>query len=306
MTITLDRLIKLLRNRNFILLLSFFLGLTLHQGARWTSRFFVPLIVFVMTLSMTSITGEIFQNPRRLIKPIMLSIAMNYLVLGGSMILLAYVMRLPQSYLVGFIVLAAVPPAVAVIPFTNFLGGDPDFSLVGFIACYLGAFIITPLTLTVFLGSQPGFQARIITLLVELIVLPFILSRLLVRFKVDDAIKPFKGTLINWSFFIVIYAIVGLNRMVFVRDPFSLTPLLVIVVLVTFIMGFLVENISDRLGVDAKTIMSLVLLGTSKNSGFAAGITIALFSAESTVPSTVTTVLMLLYVIYLDLRKRGS
>ncbi len=306
MSIPLQRLVKLFRNRNFILLLSFFLGLTLYQGARWTSRFFVPLIIFVMTLSMTSITGKIFQNPRRLIKPIITSLAINYLVLGGSMILLAYLMGLPQSYLIGFIVLAAVPPAVAVIPFTNFLGGDPDFSLVGFIACYLGAFIITPLTLTVFLGSQPGFQARIITLLVELIVLPFILSRLLVRFNVDEAIKPYKGTLINWSFFIVIYAIVGLNRDVFLGDPFSLTPLIVIVVLVTFILGFVVEKVSERLGVESKTITSLVLLGTSKNSGFAAGLTIALFEAESTVPSTVTTVLMLLYVIFLDLRKRGE
>ena len=83
LTIRLEGIVKLLRNRNFILLLSFFLGLTLNQGAIWASKFFVPLLIFVMTLSMTSITGSIFNNPKKWIKAITLSLTINYLVLGG-------------------------------------------------------------------------------------------------------------------------------------------------------------------------------------------------------------------------------
>ena len=48
----------------------------------------------------------------------------------------------------------------------------------------------------------------------------------------------------------------------------------------------------------------MVLLGTSKNSGFAAGIGLVLFGAETTVPATVTTVFMLLYAIFLDIVKK--
>ena len=199
----------------------------------------MPVLIFVMTLSMTNITKDILQNPTRWIKPITLSLVINYIILGGSMILLSYIFRLSQPYLTGFIVLAAAPPAIAVIPFTNFLGGDSDYSLVGFTACYIAAFVVTPLTLTVFIGSQPGFESKIFTLLIQLIILPFILSRMLLYFNLDERIKPYKGTLVNWCFFIIIYTIVGLNRLVFLRNPSSLIPLIVIVVLDTFILGYL-------------------------------------------------------------------
>lgn len=295
---------NLLRDRNFILILSLVFGLLLPQVAKWTERFLLLILIFVMTISMTSISGAIFKSPKRWLKPIAISLTINYIVLGGSMILLAYLLDLPRSYLVGFIVLASAPPAIAVIPFTSFLGGDNDYSLVGFTACYVGAFIFTPITMSVFLGSQPGFQIRIFTLLTELIIVPFILSRILVQYGIDKRIVTVKGTLINWSFFIIIYTIVGLNNEVFLREPLSLISLAIIALSATFILGYIVEKISKSAGVGPSKTMSIVLLGTSKNSGFAAGIAITLFSVESTVPSTLTTIFMLLYVIFLDLRTK--
>jgi BASS family bile acid:Na+ symporter len=255
---------------------------------------------------MTSITKKILESPGRWVKPIAVSIALNYLLLGGVMILLSYILKLQDPYRVGFIVLASAPPAIAVIPFTNFLGGDPDYSLVGFTACYLGAFLLTPLTLSTFLGSQPGFRFRILTLLSQLIIVPFLLSRLLVRFGVDERIAPYKGTMVNWSFFVIIYTIVGLNNEVFLRDPISLAPLAAIALVATFIIGYIVEKVSRSLEVGSSKTLSNVLLATSKNSGFAAGIAITLFSVESTVPSTLTTIFMLLYVIYLDIKKTSK
>jgi len=300
----LGQLVKLLRDRNFILILSLVLGLSLHQLARYTERVLLPILIFVMTISMTSVTKKILESPGRWVKPIAISLALNHFLLGGVMILLAYLLKLPDPYRVGFIVLASVPPAIAVIPFTNFLGGDPDYSLVGFTACYIGAFLLTPLTLSTFLGSQPGFQLRIITLLSQLIIVPFLLSRVLVRYSIDKRIGSYKGTMVNWSFFVIIYTIVGLNNKVFLRDPLSLVPLATIAIFATFVMGYIVEKISEALGAGPSKTLSNVLLGTSKNSGFAAGIAITLFSVESTVPSTLTTVFMLLYVIFLDLRKK--
>ena len=144
------------------------------------------------------------------------------------------------------------------------------------------AFLITPLTLSVLIGSQPGFQSKIITLLVQLIIIPFIISRLLLYFNVEERITSYRGTLINWSFFVIIYTIVGLNRTVFLRNPSSLIPLVVIVVLDTFVLGFLIEKAAYRANVDIKKGVNLVLFGTSKNSGFAAGLAITLFGVERT------------------------
>jgi hypothetical protein len=49
----------------------------------------------------------------------------------------------------------------------------------------------------------------------------------------------------------------------------------------------------------------MILLGTSKNAGLAAGLALTLFTRETAVPSTVQTISMLTYVIYLDLRMRN-
>ena len=300
--IKLYQLKRLLKDRNFILILSLILGLMFPQAAKWTERLFLPILMFVMTISMTNISGSIFQSPRKWLKPIVISLAINYIVLGGSMILLAYLMNLPYSYLVGFVVLASAPPAIAVIPFSNFLGGDNDYSLIGFTACYIGAFFFTPLIMSTFLGSQPGFQIRIFTLLTELIIIPFLLSRILVKYGIDKRIASVKGSLVNWSFFVIMYTIVGLNNEVFLREPISLSSLALVAISTTFILGYIVEKISKSAGIESNKTVSIVLLGTQKNSGFAAGIALTLFSVETTVPSTLTTIFMLLYVIFLDLR----
>jgi hypothetical protein len=47
----------------------------------------------------------------------------------------------------------------------------------------------------------------------------------------------------------------------------------------------------------------MILLGTSKNAGFAAGLALTLFNKQTAVPSTVQTIFMLSYIIFLDLKK---
>jgi len=48
----------------------------------------------------------------------------------------------------------------------------------------------------------------------------------------------------------------------------------------------------------------VILLGTSKNTGFAAGLALTLFSEQTAVPSTVQTIFMLSSVIFLNLKRR--
>ncbi|MBN1682282.1 hypothetical protein JW865_01865 [Candidatus Bathyarchaeota archaeon] len=234
------------------------------------------------------------------------SIILNYLILGGSIIILSYFLKLPHQYLLGFIILASVPPAVAVIPFTNFLGGNLDYSIVGFLSSYIGAFIFTPFILSLFLGSIPSFQSKLYLLLIELIIIPFILSRILIYFNIEERIVNYKGTFINWSFFIIIYTIVGLNNEVFLRNPFSLGSLIIISFLTTFLLGYFIELFFKKINFDSDKITSYILLGTSKNSGFAAGLALTLISVESTVPSTITTIFMLIFFIYLDIKRKYS
>jgi BASS family bile acid:Na+ symporter len=120
---------------------------------------------------------------------------------------------------------------------------------------------------------------------------------------VATRIATVRGPLINWSFFLVVYTVVGLNREVFLSQPLSLIPAATITVVTTFLLGNVIEKVGRILRINPKRVISMVLLGTSKNAGFAAGLALTLFGKQMAVPSTVATVLMLAYVIFLDLRK---
>jgi BASS family bile acid:Na+ symporter len=299
-----SRLIGLLRDRNFILSLALALGFLMGQGAQWTEKLVLPALAFVMMLSTTSVTGSLFRSPRTLLAPILAGVAMNYVLLGGLILLLSGLLVPEGPLRTGFVVLAAVPPAVGVIPFTGFLDGDVEFSLIGCLACYLGAFIATPLILSTLLGLSAGFQTRLFTTLFQLIIIPLVLSRILVYTGVAHRIAPIKGTLLNWSFFLVVYTVVGLNRQVFLSQPSSLIPAAAITLSTTYLLGYVIERAGRILRVDPKKVISLVLIGTSKNAGFAAGLALTLFGRQTAIPSTIQTVLMLSFIIFLDLKMR--
>lgn len=296
------KLLSLFRDRNFILALALSLGFLLGQGALWTEKVVLPVLAFVMMLSTTSVTGSLFRSPRRLLAPLLAGVTMNYVVLGGLILLLSGLIVLEEHLRVGFVVLAAVPPAVGVIPFTGFLDGDVEFSLVGTLSCYLGAFVVTPLILFSLLGLSGGFQVRLFTTLVQLIIVPLALSRILVHTGVASRMEPVKGALINWSFFLVVYTVVGLNRGVFLSRPSSLIPGATVAASTTYLLGYAIDRAGRSMRVDPKRVVSMVLLGTSKNAGFAAGLALTLFSRQAAIPSTIQTILMLSYVIFLDLK----
>jgi BASS family bile acid:Na+ symporter len=60
------------------------------------------------------------------------------------------------------------------------------------------------------------------------------------------------------------------------------------------------------LKVAPQTITSLVLLGTQKNTVLAAGLALTLFTKKTAVPATISTIFMLVYIIWLSFRQRPS
>jgi BASS family bile acid:Na+ symporter len=200
----------------------------------------------------------------------------------------------------------AVPPAIAVIPFSVLLNGSVNFSLIATIGCYLGALAITPAIAVGLLGSGFIDPWKLMTIMAELILLPLVLSRVLRRSGLSNRIDPLKGAITNWGFFLVTYTIVGLNRAVFLNRPLSLLPAAAIAVASTFLLGYAIEKAGRLSRLDPKTTTSLVLLGTQKNTGLAAGLALTLFSEKTAVPATVTTIFMIVHMIWLSLKMRQS
>jgi BASS family bile acid:Na+ symporter len=97
---------------------------------------------------------------------------------------------------------------------------------------------------------------------------------------------------------------VGLNRDLILNQPLSLSPVVLLALLSTFLLGWGIEKVGALFHIPQKVLTSLVLLGTLKNYGLAGGLALALFSKETSVPATVSTVFMIVYVIWLEWRVR--
>ena len=301
-----NRIKNLLRNRNFILFMALMLGLLLPKGTRWTEHLTLPALAIVMSLSTMGVSGGLFRSLRSLIIPAILGILMSYVVLAGFILGMSAIIINEEDIWKGFIVLAIVPPAVAVIPFTEFLKGNITYSLVGIIGAYLGALIIMPLIVFKFLGSSSFDLGRLSIITILLIIAPLVISRLLLWKRIDEQLESIKGTITNWCFFVVSYTIVGLNQDVFIRQPLSLVPVAAIAIASTFFLGLVIECVGKLFRIDPKITTSLVLLGTIKNYGLAGGIALALFSKQTALPATVSTIFMFVYVIWLGFRARWS
>jgi len=300
------KLIKLLRNRNFILISALGIGLLWGKGALWTEPVTLPALAIVMTFSMIGVPGSMFRSFRGLLRPLIIGIAMNYFILGIVLLLLNAILIYDEALQLGFIIIAAVPPAVAVIPFTYFLKGDETLSLIGTVGAYLGALIIIPLIVLLFLG--PGFigPMKLVMIILELILFPLIASRLLLKIGIASSLDSIKGPITNWSFFLLTYTIVGLNRDLILNQPLSLSPVIFVALLSTFLLGWGIEKVGAFFHVPQKVLTSLVLLGTLKNYGLAGGLALALFSKKTSVPATVSAVFMIVYIIWLEFRARGN
>jgi bile acid:Na+ symporter, BASS family len=293
-----------LRNRNGIFFLAMAAGLLLPGAAPVTRHLIMPALALAMALSTMEIGNEIFLKPRTLVFPALLGIIMNYIILGNMIIGLSALLIRNEALWTGFVLLAAAPPAVAVIPFSAFLHGNAPLSLVGTVGAYLGALVIMPLITLTLLSAAAFDPLKLVMITLELIVLPLTFSRLLIRKGWKEQIEPYRGTVVNWCFFSVLYTMVGLNRDVLLGRTGSLLPVIFISLLSMFLLGFLINWVCNLFHIRKETRMSLVLLGTLKNQGLSSGLALTLFSQEAAIPSTVSTMIMIAYIVWLDFRKR--
>jgi len=300
------KILRLLLQREFILFLALALGLFIGSGAKFTAKTVLPALAIIMTLSTMSIPDQIFREPRKIILNSLGGLGMNYGILTSFFLVFNFLFINDEALRTGFILLAAVPPAVAVIPFSVMLGGQSSFALLATVGCYLGALILTPIITVGFLGTGFVKIDKIAIIMAELILVPLVCSRVLVWVKVAPRLEPYKGKIINWGFFLVVYTIVGLNQELFLRQTYILLIPALIALGSTFFLGFIINKIS-RLGhIDHPMRINLVLLGTHKNTGLAGGLALALYSEKTALPATITTVFMLVYVIWLSFQARRS
>ncbi len=293
----------LLHSRYPLFLLAMVAGMIAYQGAVWTLPLVLPALAVVMVLSSLGIPNAVFRSPRELLPQALLGTSMNYVILGNFIIGVSAILVRDETLWTGFVIMAAVPPAIAVAPFTDHLEGNAARALAGTAGAYIGALIIMPLIAFGLLGASSVKPYGLLAVMLELIVLPLLVSRFLISKGWDKKIAPVKSRLTDWCFFLVIFTIVGVNRQLLLHKPSILLPVAAVAFASTFLLGFIVEWVGNLFRINRETLTRLILFGTLKNYGLAGGIALYLFGPDTALPSVVATVFMLIYIIWLGYRK---
>jgi len=287
-------------NRNAIFLLALVLAFTLPEAVRYTRPVMLVFLGVVMTVSMLGIGGELWQRPARALGYVAVGLGGSYLILGGLTVVLSGIFIDTPDFLAGFLLIAAAPPAVAVMPFTDIFRGNRHLTLTAIFAGYAAAFVTLPLMSLYISGESLIDMKRLLLIVGGLIIAPFLISRIIRKAGLDRRLEPYRGPITNWSFFVVMYTIVAVNRDVILGHAGSLLPAALVSVAVTFVLGFVVYVAARKGGAGYENGVSLTLLFTLKNYALAGGIGLAFLSDLSALPAAVQTGVMIPYVIWLD------
>ncbi len=292
--------IKYYFSRPLILfLLAGLTGIILPQGADIGTTLILPALTIILTITLLRMPRGFFRKPGPLLSPAIWGNIMNYIILANFIIWSSIFLIRDENLWVGMVLIAAVPPAVSIMPLAKLFRSQLNTSFAGLAGAYVGAILIAPLIGIGFLKDIPLNYSGIILLVVELIVLPLALSRIAVDKDWDKIFEPYKEIINDWSFFIVFYALAANSRYLIFRRPLDLVFIAVIALASTFLLGLVIEKICVFYRIPKDKIISLLLLGTLKNNVLAGGIALVVFNKQAAFPAIVFIFVMFIYEIWL-------
>jgi len=289
----------LLTNRNFILLMGIGLGFLLGPRTAILKDSTPYIIGFILAISLSSFSFRNLLPLSKSIYPIIACIITNYVIFGTLVLTLAWLFTENQDLWIGYVVIAATPPAIAIIPFSFNLNGDTDFSIIGVFGGNLLGIIITPLIFFLFFGQGLIDSSALMKILITMLIVPLVISRLFRHRLIYPLIDSFRGIIIDYGFFLVALTIIGLSRDLLFQYPGMILIPAMIFLFAQFIFGSLFKVfMKGRIG-DKKRTMSLSLMLTVKNAGFAAVVAMSLFDSPMIfLPAAILSVMMPLFYIF--------
>lgn len=291
--------LRLLRDRNFLLIAALVLGFLLGKRAQGLASLSLPALALAMTASLTGVSASDFRSWRKVARATGLSIVFTYVVNGLLTLLLARLLVADPELWLGFVLLAATPMGIAVIPFSYMLGGDTVFALVGSMAAYLSAIVIMPLMVSALAGSAVVDPMELVTILVQLVLIPLVLSRLINASPLKSRMPGWRGAIVNWTFALVILIVTALNRDSLLRQPQILLVLGSIGLATNFGLSVVLEWLLKRLRFSRATRLTSVMMGTVKNTSLTAATALALFGEAVSLPAAVVSVTNVVYLVWL-------
>jgi len=297
---------SILLNRNSILVFAVLAGLLIGDKASFLKDFTFIALAVTMAFSMTGISMEYMKNPLNIAKPMLVGAFLNYIVFSLAIIPLAWWLMPTKELFYGFVVIAAAPPGVAIIPFSYILKGKIEYAIIGVTGAFLASVVVAPLLVNIFASSQGVKPFDLLFLMVQLVIIPMIVSRFLLYKPLFKFIEPIRGKVVDWGFAVLIFVAVGMNRQVFFTNPKLLFQISIILFIVTFGLGLGFNQIAKFFKVESSLRTTQSMLIAIKSSGFSVFTALSLFGKEAAIPSAVMAVMVLLYLIFLSIRTKQN
>ncbi len=298
----LNFVLKIILNRNFILVFAVILGISFGDFARYIKEYTLYILGITMVFATTGIDSKALLPVKKLIKPMLIGTILNYFVFGTVVLVLAWLLMPTKGLFMGFVVIVAAPPGVAVIPFSGILKGDIEYSIIGVFGAFIASIAIAPFLIKLFDSEASVSVWSLFMLMIKLVLIPLIVSRFLLYKPVFKYVAIIRGKVVDWGFAIIVFTAIGMNRDVFFSEPKILILSSIVLLSATFGIGTLFEIFSKKAGVKYEQNITQVLLLTIKSSGFAVVTAMTLFGKEAAIPSAILAVIVLSYLLYLSIR----
>ena len=295
---------NIILNRNMLLVMAIVLGLFLPKYSLILAPYTFWLLALVMLFSLSGLSAKSLFPIRSVIKPMLMGVLLNHIIFGIVVLAAALLFfDYGSPIFIGFVIIAATPPGVAIIPFTVKLNGDLNKAIIGTFSAFMASVFLAPLIIETFAGNEGVNPMELLKVMLLLIVLPFAASRLLRMKKILPTVEKTRGSIIDIGFSLIIYASIGVNNHVFFSDFDVLLKIIIVLFIAMFVVSLLLKFILKS-KYPSDYIVSTRLLYSIKSSGFAVVTAMELFGGDAAIPATVMSILVLVYFFSLLLEQR--
>lgn len=285
---------KFLKNSSLFLVLGVILAFIIPEISLRLKFLLKYILIMMMTLSLKNInfnkiSKSSYKNAFKLI-------SMNYILLP-SLILLAMLLIMDHDYQIGFVILAAVPPAIGITPLAYLYKADIKTTIIAQILSYLSAFLILPLYLFIFSRNTINIYILIKSLVLFLI-LPLILSRFINRSK----FKIFRCNrfIVNLLYALLFFIVIGSNYEILTKDIFNVIKIFIIMLFLSFGLALLIFYINKNRKISISKNQLYILFGTFKNTAMGAVLAVVIFSSKVAIPLVIRAAISPFFIIFLN------
>ncbi|MFP4001759.1 MAG: hypothetical protein ACLFU5_07665 [Thermoplasmata archaeon] len=272
------------------------LGLFIDGYPKYSDEITMISLLIIMSLSTREVKFDKLRSLKGHLGDFLTVFLLNYGLLSITIISLSYLLFDDIQLIQGLVVLAVVPSAIAVIPFTSMLEGDTELSLVSSALLYISSLAVAPAVLLLLFGQQIGIWP-ILKNLIILIIAPVIISRFLLMIEYQQ--RSYDKIIVNTGFFLIIFGAVGANRQLFFSETRLLLPILFIGAVRSVGLASLVFYGGKRLDISIGKLKSYTLFSTLKNGGLSVILAVSLFGDKASFPIVLGFVFDPILVVYL-------